>query len=403
MRRRTLPPYCVALALCLASCSSTADPAASGDTTASGAETSSGAMGSTSGEPVGSSGAVDGSSGGESSDTGTPPPPVEPGPDMSVTAFAGTHVFWLGWDEGQNMREVDVDVEFPPAELAYASVTLQFALSCPDGACDWWDRKGSIGVVENAGTEDERVVELARFVTPYRVAGQWQLDLTPLRPLLAGPQTLRVFIDTWVGPGHANGNGWIVDAQLDFVGGVPDSRPVAVLPLWVRTDIEVGDPDNPVAAQIEMPTVTIPETADRVQLWSVITGHGQGNANNCAEFCPMDQGYLVGATPVQRTVWRDDCGDNPVDNQQGTWTLSRAGWCPGDMVAPWVEDVTAAVTPGAEVTVAYDLTPYENTCRPTAPVCTGCTLGTGCEYDGGNHTPPQMQMSAALIAYEDTP
>ncbi|MEO7327183.1 MAG: hypothetical protein ABI193_01305 [Minicystis sp.] len=42
---------------------------------------------------------------------------------------------------------------------------------------------------------------------------------------------------------------------------------------------------------------------------------------------------------------------------------------------------------------------YENTCRPDAAVCKGCTLGTGCPYDDGNHTEPNYQISTLLIAY----
>ena len=31
-----------------------------------------------------------------------------------------------------------------------------------------------------------------------------------------------------------------------------------------------------------------------------------------------------------------------------------------------------------------------------------CALGTGCEYDGGSHTPPVVKMSAVLVAYQAT-
>jgi hypothetical protein len=28
-------------------------------------------------------------------------------------------------------------------------------------------------------------------------------------------------------------------------------------------------------------------------------------------------------------IWKDDCGDNPIYPQGGTWVYDRAGWCPG--------------------------------------------------------------------------
>ncbi|MCX4246070.1 peptide-N-glycosidase F-related protein [Paraliomyxa miuraensis] len=336
---------------------------------------------------------------GESSGSTTGAPPVEPGPDTSVAAFDGAHVYFLGDD---NMRSIDVEVEFPPAMFGYESVTLELGLRCPNGLCDWWDRFGNIAVVEDAGTEQERVIEVARFITPYRVAGEWSIDVSALRPLLSGPRTLRVFIDTWVGPGHANGDGWLVDARFDFVGGVPAELPVEVIPLWPYAEATIGDPMLPVDGQLEPTMAEIPDWASRVELRSVITGHGQGNLDNCAEFCGLTHGYLVGNAAVQRLVWRDDCADNPIDNQQGTWTYPRAGWCPGADVIAWVEDVTGGVSPGDAVQVLYDLSDYENTCRPDSPVCMGCALGTGCDYDGGAHTPPVIKMSAMLVVYRAT-
>ncbi len=402
-RMSRTPSYISAIAVLALACGQDADGGPSGGSSSGGAadtgvetgspETTSGSTPLASSDTAATGADADGSS------TGAP---LEAGPDSSVVAFEAAHVFWSGWDEGQNNRALDVDLVFPDAELAYTSATLHLALSCPDGACDWWDRKGSIGIVEGAGTEDERLIEIARFVTPYRVQGQWQLDVTALRPLLAGERTVRVTIDTWVGPGHPNGNGWLVDALFEFTGGIPEERPVEVIPLWPLSNIGLGDPEVSLLEQVPSAKIAVPEDASRLALWSVISGHGQGNADNCAEFCSLAHGYDVGGATVQRTVWRDDCGDNPIDNQQGTWTLARAGWCPGDFVAPWVEDVSDAMVNGGEVTVHYVVEAYENTCRPDAPVCEGCALGTGCEYDDGNHTPPSLQMSAALVVYQST-
>ncbi len=328
-------------------------------------------------------------------------PTFVPGEDALVPLVEGAHVFWLGWDEGQNFRELDFEVELPEPGFTYTSVELTLRLSCPNDLCDWWDRKGSIGIVDDPSAEEPVVWEVARFVTPYRVGGTWTIDVTGLQPLLTGSKTLRVYIDTWVGPGHSNGDGWLVDAQLEYVGGVPDMVPVAVQPLWPRRELTIGDPLNPLSAQLDAAALEVPPGADRVELWSVITGHGQGNLDNCAEFCQLAHGFLVDEQPVQRTIWRDDCDQNPVQGQQGTWTLPRAGWCPGDVVQPWVQDITAQASAGSTVEVQYDTEPYENTCRPDAPVCMGCALGTGCDYDGGNHTAPTVFVSSAAVFYEE--
>lgn len=325
--------------------------------------------------------------------------PFEPaiGEDTSITAFEQAHVYF----GDENVRQIDVDLSFPPAELAYESVVLTITLGCPNDNCDWWDRKGFIGVVRDAGTEQESILEVARFMTPYRVGAQHVIDVSELRPLLADDLTLRVFIDTWVGPGHQNGDGWLVDARFDFVGGAPTRVPIAVLPIWDLRTVEYGNPDLPISASVPEAAIEIPSEADAISLRSIITGHGQGNLDNCAEFCPRNHGFLIAEDAFLRQIWRDDCAETPVEGQQGTWQYPRAGWCPGAEVIPWLEDASDAVAPGETVAISYDVQAYENTCRPDAPECTGCALGTGCEYDGGNHTPPIYDLSAMLIAYRN--
>lgn len=320
------------------------------------------------------------------SDDAAAPPPI--GVDTSVTAFAGEHVYF----GDPNRRSVDAAVTFPAAELRYSSVTLHLGLRCPTGGCDWWDRLGHLALVRpDPGGGDPVELELARFVTPYRVGGDFTLDVTDLQRALEGPQTVRVFIDTWVGPGHPNGAGWLVDARFDFVGGRPTPDPIAVVPLWAPHRVVYGDPARPIDVHA---TVDVPGGVTAARLRTLVTGHGQGNADNCAEFCARDHTVTIGATPVTASIWRDDCATTAVPGQQGTWQYARAGWCPGAMVRPWVVEFGA---PSGPLALGYDVAPYENTCRPDAASCGGCTLGTGCDYDGGAHTEPGWEQSAVLV------
>lgn len=229
-------------------------------------------------------------------------------------------------------------------------------------------------------------------MTPYRVGGQFTVDVTDLQRVLEGPQTMRVFIDTWVGPGHANGAGWLVDAAFEFEAGVPTPDPIAVVPLWAPQRVVYGDPARPV--DVTATIADLPAGLTGVRVRALVTGHGQGNAGNCAEFCQRDHTFTIGATPSTRLLWRDDCPTTAVPNQQGTWRYPRAGWCPGAMVTPWTVD---APVPAGPLTIRYDVATYENTCRPDAPSCAGCALGTGCEYDGGSHTEPGWEHSAMLV------
>lgn len=321
-----------------------------------------------------------GGGGGDATEPDAPAVPV--GTDTTVIALDGEHVYF----GDPNRRTVDVAVTFPAPELRYSRVTLRLGLRCPTGGCDWWDRLGHLSLVTG-----ETELELARFITPYRVGGQFEVDVTDLQRVLEGERTLRVFIDTWVGPGHANGAGWLVDASFDFVGGVPSPDPVAVIPLWAPQRVVYGDPARPVDVTA---TATLPDGLTGARLRALVTGHGQGNVDNCAEFCAKDHTFTVDAETITRELWRDDCATTAVPNQQGTWRYARAGWCPGAMVTPWSADV--AGTAGAR-TITYAVETYENTCRPDAATCGGCTLGTGCNYDGGSHTEPGWQQSAVLV------
>ncbi len=320
-----------------------------------------------------------------------------PGPDATVTPFDHTHIYFTGDD---NKRTVDATATFPK-DGAYAKILLHLSLDCPQGGCDAWDRFASIGIVteKGQGGAPDTEIEIARYITPYKVKAQWDIDVTDLRPLLTGDVTLRAFIDTWVGPGSPYGAGWAVTASFEMIGGLPEKEPLAVVPVWTRTGAVYGDPAKPIPGQLVPQTITLPEGATSYALRTFVTGHGQGNANNCAEFCKRDHTITAGAAAHTQQIWRADCADTAVPGQQGTWKYARAGWCPGADVKPWTFDVTADIAGGTTASFAYDVEAYENTCRPDAVTCQSCTLGASCDYDGGNHTEPNYQVSTLLIAY----
>jgi len=129
---------------------------------------------------------------------------------------------------------------------------------------------------------------------------------------------------------------------------------------------------------------------------SYITGHGFGNLDNCAEFCPKEHTWTVQDTPFTQEIWRADCQSTGVPGQQGTWTYPRAGWCPGADVRAWWFDVSTAATEGTN-TLAWSVEAYENTCRPDAPTCAGCTAGATCD-DG--HGQPYYVVSGVLVTLD---
>lgn len=177
---------------------------------------------------------------------------------------------------------------------------------------------------------------------------------------------------------------------------------LAAIPVWQGANenrrLVYGDPARSIPSQLPDATVALPEGTTSAALRTFITGHGQGNADNCAEFCPRDHTFTVNAVPFTENIWRDDCRTTAAPNQQGSWQYARAGWCPGAKTYDWTIDLGAISEP--TLTVGYDVQAFENTCRPEANPCAGCTLGTGCAYNDSSHTEPNYQVSAVVIAYK---
>ncbi|MGE0872081.1 MAG: peptide-N-glycosidase F-related protein [Kofleriaceae bacterium] len=309
---------------------------------------------------------------------------------VSVPLFTAEHIYYSA-DATTNRQTVDQQVALP-TQGPFKSVKLSFKLSCPSNHCDDWDRPGALSYLD----ADGKAVEFARFMTPYGRGGEWTVDVTDLQTVLAGPLTVRAFIKTFVGPtiNMQYGLGWVVDASLTYEKGDPERLPIAAIPLQFG-EVNYGDPLEPTERKA---TIEVPEGVGSAGFYMLITGHGQGNLENCAEFCQKTHTIALGSTEASQVIWRDDCHLNPVSPQAGNWKFARAGWCPGDMVYPWREELGAVAAGSYEF--RYDVEAYTNTCRPDSPVCSGCSLGTGCEYDGGRHVKPRWMTNGFLILYQ---
>jgi len=275
----------------------------------------------------------------------------------------------LHWFGAENHRSITREVDFPPAG-DWNQVGLKLELECPEnGLCDHWDRTGSLQLVLNPDDpQDEwEYLEVMRHITPYRVGMCQYVDITPLAPMLQGRQTLVSWIDTWVGPGHSDGEGWRI--TFDFVFYPGESRLAdEVVNIWGRRSITVGnlDPDQNVDSQIDPVDVEIPEDATKVEARLITTGHSFGNSENCAEFCAMRQDLFLDGQRRSVLPWRTDCEHNPVADQQGTWRYDRNGWCPGAITIGQTIDITDMVTPGETAVLDFDIRmqdgeEYENT------------------------------------------
>lgn len=351
----------------------------------------------------------------DASDDGGADGDLEGGAVTTIAAFDKTLVCFGSGGTGPCSRTVDRPVTFPKTG-SFSKIVMRVTLTCPTNGCDHWDRVGSIQLVQPATTDGgaSTLIELGRFITPYGIhAGTnappvWDMDVTELRPLLSGDVTLRAFIDTWVPQGSAaqNGGGWLVGVTFEMTDGVAAKDPMVVVPIWSwkttgtdPTQIVYGDPRAPIATSLPPQQLTLPTGPKSWGVRSIITGHGQANLDNCAEFCSRKHTWTVGGMPTTKAIWRTDCAKFP---SSGTYQYPRAGWCPGADVAPWDFDVTAQIGTSTTTTVAYDVEAYVNTCNGSAPdggVCTGCDPGVSCPYDGAGHTQPFYYVSSLLIGF----
>jgi Peptide-N-glycosidase F, C terminal/Peptide-N-glycosidase F, N terminal len=364
-------------------------------------------------------GTSDGGQGGEdAAATEDSQAPLVPGADAAVTAFNQTLICFGAVDGGKPCsRTVDEQATFPTTGT-FSKILMHVTLDCPTtlGGCDHWDRVGSLDLVTQGATTEagtvETLTELGRFVTPYDILSGvnsppvWDIDVTELRPLLSGTVTLRAFIDTWVPQGDPkdNGAGWLLSATFEMTGGTPAKIPVAVVPIWTwtttgrePTSIAYGDPTRPISSSLPPQSLLLPAGATSFGVRTTITGHGQGNLDDCSEFCSKKHTWTVGTVANTQSIWRTDCTNYP---SSGTYKNPRAGWCPGAAVVPWDFDVTAEVDGGAAATFAYDVEAYVNTCNGDPDGgCVGCTANS-CTIDGADHTSPIYYVSSLLIGFQ---
>jgi hypothetical protein len=226
-------------------------------------------------------------------------------------------------------------------------------LDCPaSGECDHWDRVGSIQLVD-AKAEP---TELTRFVTAYRVPMCAYVEATPWANLLKGPKRVKSFIDTWVKEGHVDGDGWRTTVQFVFYPGKAMGAD-EVITIWGFKNVTVGEiePDVNIDSQFDPVPVALPADAKRVDARLFSTGHSFGNTDDCAEFCEMRMDIIANGEKTSVNPWRDDCAENPVSNQMGTWEYARNGWCPGAIAVGDKRDLTSQLQLSGSNSIDFDI------------------------------------------------
>ena len=188
--------------------------------------------------------------------------------------------------------------------------------------------------------------ELYRYITPYGIGldlgddgWTWWYDVTDYLPLLRDSVELEA------------GN-WqeLLDLKFHFIEGAPARDVLGVEAFW-KGQYGLSTFDQNVVAYEYTPA------ADEA-MWRLKTrasGHGFGSGNNCAEFCPNI--HKVKVNGEQQWSWQimQECADNALFPQGGTWIYDRAGWCPGAPTDTRDMELTPLVAGDDSFTVDYDI------------------------------------------------
>lgn len=273
-----------------------------------------------------------------------------PGDTLRVAVFDS--LLWKNHG-GENRRAL-----FPDSTKRYEKILMHFRLKCPSGGCGEWDYTMSVYVQRPSGDTVDPV-EIGRFITPYGKyfregrSFDWVYDVTDYAMLLRDSVEIRTFYDGW-----SQGSYYSLDFEL--IEGTP-ARDVFRIENIYNGGFTYGNDADPIEAKLPERTITVDPLSTNTTLKITTSGHGFGGTDNAAEFSDKTHSILVGGQVRYRQhLWRDDCGQNPVYPQAGTWYYQRAGWCPGDIVYPDFYDLTPFVTPGQSAVIDYDMEPYTN-------------------------------------------
>ncbi|MFD1552671.1 hypothetical protein DNU06_09105 [Putridiphycobacter roseus] len=292
---------------------------------------------------------------------------------------------------GANSRWYYGTYSMPQFVGAYDQINANLTIACPNiaNACDDWDRLAYIDIK----APDGNWIQIVRYITPYGVACNHNIDLSDYASLLQGEFEFRIFIDTW-GTG-----GWNVTLDFDFQAGTPTYAYSKIDEIWdARYDF--GNPNN--LQPVDTIAYEFSSNAQAAKLIISNTGHGWGsnNSNNAAEFYNATNYVFVnGVNTFTQNLW-NTCNPNP-DNctgQQGTWTYSRAGWCPGTIAPPSEWNLTPYINSGVDLHYQFDPT-YSDLCHPNNP---NCITGSTC-IDCNDTYNPAYEVDGHVVSYSNTP
>ena len=282
---------------------------------------------------------------------------------------------------------------FPTHVNAFNAINLHYLHNCVNGNCNTYDHQSYLRVKNYRG----EWVELCRYITPFGKECVDDLDVTDFTSVLQGLVEFEYYSEQ-----YETGSGYNPTAIFEYTKGTPEYPYVDMQELWYG-NYAFGDYEN--LCPIPMRRVEFDPCVEKAKLqittsghnWSD-TGNGAFNTGNAAEFYHAVHNINInGATLYNQDLW-EACSPNPAgcQPQNGTWTYSRAGWCPGSMTMVWNYSLDNFVADGA-ANVLYEFDPtYVDQCHPNYPDCvSGQNSCPNCQ----NSSNPILKVSGKLVTY----
>lgn len=263
---------------------------------------------------------------------------------------------------------------FPNSNNSYRKILMHYDLRCASPESNWpgcsgWDYTTKVSLMKPSVDNDNNIVfvhdqTLANVVTPYGTymmgngsngfspnwVQRYTYDVTDFAPLLQDSVLIRAFYGGWPQPNSANApnaaGAFNITLNFEMIEGTPPRDVLGVHNLWS------GNQSYAALQNINDTSFYISSESVNSMLRVTVSGHGVNG-----EFSDGVNYYIDinGENQYEQEIWRDDCGENFLYPQGGTWIYDRANWCPGDKATTREHELSSVIIPGQDNQISFDI------------------------------------------------
>ena len=251
----------------------------------------------------------------------------------------------------------------PDGTNNYRKIYLHYTMGCATGGCSDWDYTTQIFIRHRTGELDSSLneivenYELARIITPYGgyLANNWQhtttFDITDFATILKDSVEIRCHYSGW-------SSGFSATLDFEFIEGTP-ARDVIKFENIYTGGYSYNSSTDFETTKLIPKKILIEEESLGSMIKMTTTGHGFDNNQSAAEFKPIDYFVKINGTQTHTQFnWDENCGENPIYPQGGTWLYDRANWCPGTRAKTFKHEITPFMNAGDSLEVDIDFQAY---------------------------------------------